>query len=184
MFHTNSNNFFNSNGPLRGEKTTLYEGGLRVPMIARFPGRIEPDTVSDLQIYFPDIMPTLADFAGATDHVPGDIDGLSFAPELQGKAQQPHEFLYWEYHKYNWSKRQYFPTGPMQAVRMGKWKAVRTSITGKFELYDLSVDLGETTNIADKHPDIIAKIEQIAKTEHADPVPQTEPEMPPGKMFR
>jgi len=179
-------NFFNSNGPLRGQKTTLYEGGLRIPLIVRAPGRIKPSTTSDLLCYFPDIMPTLAELAEATEHVPTDIDGISIVPTLAGKddIQKKHEYLYWEYPKYDWDKHQYVPTGPQQAVRMGKYKAVRLTFNGPFELYDLTTDVSETNNIADKHPDIVAKMQAIAGQAHEEPIPQIEPEMPEGKKFR
>lgn len=179
-------NFFDSNGPFRGQKTTLYEGGLRIPLIVRAPGKVKPSTVSDLPCYFPDIMPTLADLAGAAPHLPKDIDGISIAPTLTGKPhlQKIHEYLYWEYPKYEWSKNRYFPDGPQQAIRMGKFKAVRHKINGQFELYDLTKDIGEKNNIAKKYPDIIARINAIAKKAHTPSVPQIEPKMPKGKMYR
>ena len=178
--------FFNSNGPLRGQKGTLYEGGLRVPLIVRSPGRIRPSSRSDLLCYFPDIMATVAELAEAIEHVPTAIDGISIVPTLAGKdgIQKRHKYLYWEYPKYDWAKHRYVPTGPQQAVRMGKYKAVRFTFKGTFELYDLSTDVSETTNIAAKHPDIIAKMQAIASHAHEEPIPQIEPEMPEGKKFR
>ena len=109
--------FFESVGPLRGLKGSLYEGGIRVPMIARWPGRIEPGTTSDLPSAFWDVMPTLAEAAGC--EVPEGIDGISFMPALLGRDdQREHEFLYWEFTGY----------GGQQALRMGDWKAVRQNI--------------------------------------------------------
>lgn len=179
-------NFFDSNRRFRGEKTTLYEGGLRIPFIVRAPGRIDPNTTSDLLCYFPDIMPTLAEFGCASKHVPEDIDGISIVPALMGKTdkQQEHEYLYWEYPRYDWRRRRYVPTGPEQAIRMGKWKAVRLTFEGPFELYNLETDISEKDNIAQKHPDIIARMKAIAKKEHTEAVPQIEPTMPQGKHFR
>jgi arylsulfatase A-like enzyme len=184
--HRAFDNFFDSNGPFRGEKTSLYEGGLRIPLIVRAPGKIKPSTLSDLMCYFPDIMPTLAELAGASRYVPADIDGISIVPTLTGKGdvQKKHKYLYWEYPKYDWGKKQYVPNGPQQAIRMGRFKAVRLTFNGPFELYDLSGDIGETNNIAEAHPDIIAKIEAIANQAHEEAVPQIEPEMPEGKIFR
>ena len=179
-------NFFDSNRHFRGEKTTLYEGGLRIPLIARAPGRIKPHTTSDLQCYFPDVMPTLAELAHAMQYLPDDIDGISMAPTLlgDGRKQDKHKYLYWEYPKYNWGKHKYVPGGPMVAVRMGNSKAVRDTFNGQFELYDLAADISEKNNVADKHPDVIGKMEAIAKEAHVDMQPQIEPEMPAGKYFR
>jgi arylsulfatase A-like enzyme len=142
----------------RGGKGSLYEGGLRVPMMVRWPGKIKPGSQSDLVWYFPDIMPTLAELTGAK--VPEACDGISIVPTLFGKGlQKQHEFLYWEY------MNQY-------AVRMGRWKTWRHATAKKtgisWQLYDLSNDVGETTDLADKHPDIVAKIDGIAKREHTE----------------
>ena len=134
-----------------------YEGGLRVPMLVRWPGKIKPGPESDLVWYFPDVMPTLAELTRAK--VPEGCDGISIAPTLLGKGEQKeHEFLYWEY------ANQY-------AVRMGKWKgwrlaAARNHTDIPWRLYDLSMDVGETTDLADKHPEIVAKIDAIGKREH------------------
>jgi len=143
----------------RAGKGSLYDGGLRVPMMVRWPGKIEPGSQSDLVWYYPDVMPTLAELTGAG--VPEACDGMSIVPTLLGKGQQKqHEFLYWEY-------------GNQRAVRMGKWKGWRKMATGgkkkgvsPWQLYDLSKDVGETTDLADKHPEIVARIDAIAKREH------------------
>ncbi|MGB2865666.1 MAG: arylsulfatase, partial [Sedimentisphaerales bacterium] len=115
-----------SSGPLRGFKRSLYEGGIRVPLIARWPGKTKAGTISEHACYFADVMPTLAELAGVLPHMPTDVDGLSIVPELTGRAdeQKKHEFLYWEWQLYNWGKRKDVPNGLMQAVRMGNWKAV------------------------------------------------------------
>lgn len=145
--------FFNSNGPLRGIKRDLYEGGIRVPLIARWPGKIKEGTITDHVSSFWDFLPAAAEIAG-TD-APGNIDGISYLPTLYGKKQKAHEFLYWEFHEGQSSK---------QAVRMGKWKAVCLSPLGPLELYDLSVDMGENNDIAGENPEIVEKIEAFLKS--------------------
>ncbi|MGM0486685.1 MAG: arylsulfatase [Planctomycetota bacterium] len=155
--------FFNSVEPLRGLKGSLYEGGIRVPMIARWPGKIEPSTTTDHISAFWDVMPTIAEVAGVEP--PPGIDGISFAPTLFGEPQrqQKHEFLYWEFTGY----------GGQQAVRMGKWKGVRQGLRRrnnpdplKIELYNLEEDISETHDVAAAHPDVVARIREIMKTEH------------------
>ena len=146
--------FFDSNGPLRGIKRDLYEGGIRVPMIARWPGHVPAGVVSDQVWAFWDVLPTLAELAGASGAVPDDIDGLSvlptlLGPEAAGHPQQEHELLYWEFHEGPSSK---------QAARMGDWKGVRLSPDGPLELYDLAEDLGEMVDIAADHPEVVATI--------------------------
>ncbi len=147
--------FFNSLGNLRGRKGDLYEGGIRVPFIARWPGHIPPGTVSDHLAAFWDIMPTLADLSGTQS--PADADGLSFVPTLLGQSDQPQpEYLYWEFAGY----------GGQQAVRIGKYKAIRRDLkkgNKTFALYDLSQDIGEQNDIADQHPQIMAQVRQIVQ---------------------
>jgi len=146
--------FFDSNGPLRGIKRDLYEGGIRVPLIARWPGRIAAGTESDHVSAFWDFLPTLATLGGAKG--PKSTDGVCLVPTLLNIAhkQKEHEFLYWEFHE----------RGSNQAVRMGRWKAVRSGASGKLELYDLRTDLGETNDVANQHPDVVAKIENHLAT--------------------
>ena len=143
---------FQSRGPLRGIKRDLYEGGIRVPTLARWLGKIEPGEVSDQTWAFWDVLPTLAELGGAAP--PSDIDGISMVPSLLGKAQDQHEYLYWEFHE----------RGFLQAIRMGDWKGVRLAKGAKIELYDLKNDLGEQDNIADNHPDVVQKIEHLMET--------------------
>jgi arylsulfatase A-like enzyme len=145
---------FHATGPLRGKKRFLYEGGIRVPMIVRWPGHIQAGSTSDLPWAGWDIMATLADLAGVD--IPPHTDGITVVPTLLGAPdrQQPREYLYWEYHQ-----------GKQQAVRMGKWKGVRFGGTSEpLELYDLSVDVGESHNLAADHPDIVAKIRVIMES--------------------
>lgn len=152
--------FFNSVGPLRGLKGSVYEGGIRVPMIARWPGKIEPGTKTDHISAFYDVMPTLCEVAGAP--IPPQTDGISFLPTLLGQDDQPkHEFLYWEFYGY----------GGQQAVRMGDWKGVRQKChrnpQGPIELYNLKNDIAEQVDVADEHPEIVARIEEIMKQQHS-----------------
>lgn len=156
----NDPTFFDSNGPLRGIKRDLYEGGIRVPLIVRWPGQIAPGSVSHLPSAFWDFLPTAADLAGAEP--PAGIDGISYLPELLGRRQPKHDYLYWEF----------APRGGKQAVRMGNWKGVRLNVQenpdGPIELYDLDTDLGEQHNIAGDHPNVVAQIEDIMKQAHTD----------------
>jgi len=141
----------------KGEKRDLWEGGLRVPMMVRWPGKIEAGTTSDLLWYFPDVMPTLAELAGAK--TPAHTDGISILPTLLGKGeQQEHAFLYWEF-------------GRQTAVRIGDWKAIRLRQDQPWRLYDLSRDVSETNDIASEHPNIIARVKEIARREHTPPRP-------------
>ena len=144
--------FFKSSGPLRGIKRDLYEGGIRVPMIASWPGTIPAGRVSNHPWAHWDMLPTLGDIAGAK--VPSAIDGLSMARALRGETQPPHQFLYWEFHE----------RGFQQAVRMGPWKAVRLKKDAPLEIYNLASDPGEQHEIAAANPKIVAQIEEYLKT--------------------
>jgi uncharacterized sulfatase len=173
--------FFNATGPLRGFKGSLYEGGIRVPFIVRWPGAVKPGAVSEHVCSFADVLPTLAELAGAEP--PKGIDGVSFVPVLRGAKQKPHAYLYWELQQFN-AKMGFIPNTLTQAVRVGDWKAVRPQGGGPLELYDLSRDIGESKNVAAEHPDVVAKIEAILKTCRTEPRPQREPEKPAGKLFQ
>ncbi len=147
--------FFDSNGPLRGIKRDLYEGGIRAPMIARWPKRIKAGGAgakSDQVWTHWDLLPTLAEIAGVKP--PAGIDGISMVNALLGRKQRNHEFLYWEFHERGFS----------QAVRMGDWKALRKNPDSPLELYDLKNDLGEQNDVAVKHPEVVNKIEDYLKT--------------------
>ncbi len=149
----NDPDFNDSNGPLRGIKRDLYEGGIRVPLIARWPGRVKADTTTGHISAFWDFLPTACDLAGIS--VPKNIDGISYLPTLLGHtdAQKEHDYLYWEF------KNQ-------RAVRMGKWKAIQKSPKAAVELYDLDTDLGETKDVAAAHPDVVKKVEADFKEAH------------------
>lgn len=149
--------FFESRGPLRGVKRDLYEGGIRVPMIARWPGVIRAGAVSDTPWAFWDVLPTAAEVAGVLP--PDGIDGVSVLPTLRGEAQTPHKCLYWEFYE----------RGFDQAVLMHPWKGVRRKRGGdKLELYNLDDDIGETTDLAAKHPDIASRIAEVMRDAHTD----------------
>ncbi len=135
--------FFDANGPLRGYKRDLYEGGIRVPTIAWWPGVIQPGRVSDEPLAFYDFLPTACEVAGVDP--PADTDGISFLPLLQGRPQRSHEYLFWAY-------------GDKLAVRSGRWKVVRPGKKAAWELYDLQEDLGEQKNLAEQHPDVLKKL--------------------------
>lgn len=151
--------YFDSNGPLQGYKRDLYEGGIRVPMIATWPGRIAAGTESDHISAFWDVWPTLAELTGSP--IPDSLDGISFLPTLLGQEeQQKHDFLYWEFHEKK----------GRQAIRKGDWKAVRYNVFASpdapIELYNLKEDIGETTNLADQHPDLVAEMKALMEQSH------------------
>lgn len=150
---------FDPNGPLQGMKRDLTEGGIRVPMIARWPGMIPPGTTSNHASYFGDLMATVADLAGT--ETPANVDSISFVPTLKGESdkQAPHEYLYWEFYE----------QGGKQAVRSGNWKAIRMPwMTGKTQLYDLSQDIGEANDIAGDHPDVVRQLESMMADAHQE----------------
>ena len=154
--------FFNAAGGLRGAKGSLYEGGIRVPTIVRWPGHIQPGSVNDTAWAHWDVLPTCAEIAGIEP--PKGIDGVSLLPTLKGKDQPQLDdrFLYWEY-----GRNEKFT----QAVRKGDWKAIRIGFEGPIVLYNLKTDVAETTDVASQHPDIVAQIEHYlatARTESKD----------------
>jgi arylsulfatase A-like enzyme len=154
--------YFESSAPFTNgygrTKGFVYEGGIRIPMLVNWPGKVEAGTKTDHISAFYDVMPTICDLLGIAP--PADADGKSFLPTLLGKEQEAHEYLFWEYPEY----------GGQQAVRMGKWKAVRQNIVKEnnleIELYNLSTDPGEQYNVAGANPEIVKKMEEIMKKEH------------------
>jgi len=151
--------FFNSVGELRGLKGSLYEGGIRVPTIVRWPGRIAPNSVSDRVSGFEDWMPTILELVGVPEASPENIDGISLAPTLLGKTQKPRPFLYREFPGY----------GGQQSIRAGDFKAIRTNMRrGKLaiELYNLAEDPGERKNVADQYPDVVKKLKMLMQQQH------------------
>ena len=166
--------FFKSNGELRGYKTDIFEGGIRAPLIARWPEEISKRVKSEHISAFWDMMPTFCEIAGIA--APKDIDGISLLPTLLNQSQKEHEFLVWEYFHYNYgwkpgsaNPRNYLKS---QAVRMGKWKGLKkgmkSDLDSPIELYDLSKDAGEQNNVAEQNPEIVVKIQQIMEREHTD----------------
>jgi arylsulfatase A-like enzyme len=140
----------------RGGKGNLYEGGLRIPMLARWPGKIAPGQVSDHLWYFPDVMATVAELTGAK--APGDHDGISIVPTLLGKdaagrKQEKHQYLYWE-------------IGQQIAVRMGNWKAIKPRQNAPWELYNLEKDVSETTDLSAQKPDLLKQMQGLAEEAH------------------
>jgi arylsulfatase len=157
--------FFQSAGPLRGLKGSLYEGGFREPMIVHWTGHIKPGTTSERVTAFEDWMATLLDLAGAAGAIPHDTDGISFAPTLLGSPQPERPFLYREFAGY----------GGQQSVRVGDWVGLRQKLLrpGKgggsnlrIELYNLKDDVGQKRDVAAEHPDVVAMIERIMRSQH------------------
>ncbi len=150
--------YFNSNGPLRGYKRDLYEGGIRVPMIAVWEGKITPGTETSHPSAFWDVYPTFAEITGAK--TPDNIDGISFLPTLLGNEdeQEKHEYLYWEFHE----------RGGRKALRKGDWKLVNYNVfdTSKttVELYDIATDPGEKNNVAETNPEIVSELTELMKS--------------------
>lgn len=152
--------FFDSSGGLRGRKGSLYEGGIRVPFVAKWPGKIKPGTTSDHLSAFWDFLPTLCELAKVDP--PQDIDGISMLPTFLGQTdrQQKHKYLYWEFSAY----------GGQQAIRNDRWKAIRQNMLKKnnpdplkIELYDLKNDVGETKDVAEQHPEVVQKLAEQMK---------------------
>lgn len=148
--------FFNSNGPFKGLKRDLYEGGIRVPMLASWPGKIAAGTKTRHVSAFWDVLPTVCDLAEV--ETPKEIDGISFAPTLlQSGEQKKHSHLYWAFHE----------RGGRVAVRKGDWKLVKYNVDkdpdAKWELYDLSIDIGESRNLASRNPELVQELAELAE---------------------
>ena len=151
--------FFNSSGHLRGIKRDLYEGGIRVPMIARWPGKIPAGKVSDQLVAFWDMLPTFAKLIGKP--VPKNVNGVSVLPAVLDARAVPHPPLYWEFHEHVYAR----------AVRLGDWKGISSDPARPMELYNLANDLSEQHDVAKDHPDVVKRIEAIMKREHVpDPM--------------
>lgn len=150
--------YFNSNSDLKGHKRDLYEGGIRVPMIAYWPDKIKASSTSNHISAFWDFLPTVCEIAELK--TPENIDGISFLPELLGEQQQKHDHLYWEF----------LEQGGKQAVRLGNWKGIRLNMSNNaeapIELYNLASDIGEQHNVAAENPKVIAQIASIMTQEH------------------
>jgi arylsulfatase A-like enzyme len=159
--------FFDSNGPLRGKKRDVTEGGIRVPTVAVWPDVIEKGRRISTPLAFWDVLPTLCDIAGISPQ--SETDGLSFYPALRGamKDQKTHDVLYWEFNE---------KKGPAQAIRFGNWKAIRLwderlENMGSVQLYDLAKDPGEESDLAEQYPEVVERAEKLlaeARTEHPE----------------
>jgi len=167
--------FFWSSGPLRGTKRDLTDGGIRVPTIVRWPGRVKAGSVSDQVWAFWDFLPTAAEIAGAEP--PKGIDGISMLPALLGRSEKGRDYLYWEFHE----------RGFHQAVRMGDFKGIRHGLDGKVELYNLRDDVGEAHDLAAEKPDVVKQVEEVLRTSRTDsaefpvrPTPARVPGPPSG----
>jgi len=147
--------FFNSNGPLRGLKFTLREGGIRVPCLVRWPNRIASESTSHHVSDFADMLPTFAELVGAP--TPAELDGVSILPTLLGQSskQKIRDYHYWE-------------AAPAQALRQGDWKIYRDASNKPVELYNLGFDLGETRDVANENPEIVARLEALMAQAHVE----------------
>lgn len=161
--------FFDSNGPVRGTKRELTDGGIRVPLMVRWPGTVKAGSVSDHVGAFWDVMPTLGEIGGGK--APAGIDGRSFLSALKGEAQAPPEFLYWAFYE----------RGGAQAVRMGPWKAVQQPMTTAVRLYDVTKDPGEESDVAAANPGVVDRAVQLMKKAY---VPSQRWVLPAGEVRR
>lgn len=152
--HGAARDFFNSNGPFRGLKRSMYEGGLRVPMVVRWPGVIPAGRVSDEIWAFWDVLPTLADLAGAEVPADANIDGHSIVPVLLGGDVPDHDYLYWELFERKFT----------QALRQGDWKIVHPGPRADYELYNLAKDIGERNDLADEYPEKVKKLTALMES--------------------
>jgi len=155
---------FGSQAGLRETKGTLREGGIRVPLIARWPGKVPAGRTTDFATAFWDFLPTAAELAGAS--APRGIDGISIVPTLLGRQQKPHEYLYWE--------RRSGANGLTRVVRLGDWKGYQEAAGGPMELYDLKSDRAESKNVAAAHPDVVGRIAKIMTEARVDVAPPKE----------
>ena len=142
-------------------KRDLYEGGIRVPMIVKWPGKVQPNSKSDHVSAFWDVFPTFSEIVGI--NTPNNLDGISFLPTLlQNGNQEEHDYLYWEFHE----------QGGRQAIRKGDWKAVKYDVLknpgAPMELYNLAEDVSEENNVAQSHPEVVKEMQAIFETARTD----------------
>jgi arylsulfatase A-like enzyme len=162
--------FFKSNAPLRGQKTQLYEGGIRVPMIVRLPGKIVAGSTSAVPWSFCDFMPTAGELAGAK--VPTGLDGMSMLPVLTGKVRTaPARLLYWEQYQFDRKANDLRKSSLVQAARFGEWKAIRTAPGAPLELYNLKSDISEAKNVASSNEALVATFNEHLRKAHSEPRP-------------
>lgn len=173
----------NSCGSLSGMKRSMHEGGLRVPLIFRWPGQIHSGQVSDLPTYFPDLMPTLIELTGGKTFTHHEIDGISLVPTLLQRGNQPtHDYMYWEWPTYDWKAKSY--GGLMQAARYQDWKILREDHREPWKLYNLTTDLAENHNLANKYPEVVEKIVEWIDGERTEPQEQVEPTYEGNRKFQ
>jgi arylsulfatase A-like enzyme len=166
--------YFNSGAGLRGHKQNLYEGGIRAPMIARWKGRVKAGGVKATPWSFCDMLPTLAEVAGAK--APEGLDGVSMAPTILGRAQKRKpEWLYWELPRWIGKENKFADEVPMQAARNGDWKAVRPKPEGAVELYNLKTDRGESRDLAKSEPAVAERMEKFMRGARTAPRSLNEP---------
>lgn len=164
--------YFKSNGPFRGHKQNMYEGGIRTPMIARWPGKIKAGSTSAHQWYFADFLATASEIAGVKPHA---TDGLSVLPVLMGKKAKQHDYMYWEMPRQN--KDGTFPQEqPLAAIRMGDFKAVRPKPDAPLEIYNLKLDPAESRDLASSRPDLLKKLDEMMRQVRTQPRTQVNPE--------
>ena len=150
---------FDSSGPLRGRKRDLTDGGLRVPMIVRWKGTVPAGRVSGDPWWFADVLPTFAHLAGKEARCPEDVDGINVWSTLTGaRLTGKNRHFYWEFHE----------RGFQQAVRWKNWKAIRGGNDKALQLHDLDADPGETTNLAETHPDIVGKMRKLMESSRSE----------------
>lgn len=166
--------YFNTSAGFRGHKQNLYEGGIRTPMIARWKGRIAAGKTNSMPWSFCDMLPTLAEIAGAK--APEGIDGISVAPTMLGRPQtRKPEWQYWELPRWIGKEARFADEVPMQAARNGDWKVVRPEPNAPVELYNLRKDRAETTNLATKEPQVLARMESFLRGARTAPRTLNEP---------
>lgn len=167
---SHSSEFFKSNGRLRGQKGQLYEGGIRVPMLVRWPGNTRPASTSNVPWSFCDFFATAADIAGVK--IPAGLDGVSMVPVFKGtqRSMSP-RLLYWEQYQFDRHANDLRLNTLTQAGRYGDWKIVRSKPGAPFELYNLKSDVAESKNVAAGHPEIVTKLEAMLREAHSPPRP-------------
>ena len=161
---------FDTNGPLRGYKRDLTEGGIRVPFITRWPGKVPAGETSDEMVAFQDMLPTFAELAN--ENIPVFVDGISVVDAFLGhKLRETHPYLYWDY---GHCRGRYD-----QAVRIGKWKGIQYGKNADIQLYNLNKDIGESNNVAMKYPEMVEKIDSIMKVAY-----EPSKRYPVGKKYK
>jgi len=175
----------NPGGNLQGHKRSMYEGGIRTPFLVRWPGHTQPGVETEFVVSHQDLLPTLAEIAGASELVPEEVAGLSFVELLNGRTpSRLHYWHYWEWELWDWRRQAPRPNGLMQALRQGHWKILRHRTDQPWELYFLPEDWGEQNDLAARYPDKVEALSRLVETARVPMRPQQEPEMPEGREYR